>query len=57
MVKSLVVVVLLAVFSGVALAYCHVDPVCKMQCERQCFAQDFNGNCIQYCNNVCQMCN
>jgi hypothetical protein len=41
---------------GIALAYCYVDPTCSMNCQRRCFANDPSGNCIQYCNNVCQMC-
>lgn len=48
---------MVVVFSGIAWAYCHADPVCKMQCERECFASDIRGNCIQYCDNICQVCN
>lgn len=54
--KLIAVAVLMAVFGGVAWAYCHVDPVCNIRCQRECFANDRGGDCIQYCNKACEIC-
>lgn len=54
--KLIAVAVLMAVFSGIAWAYCRIDPICSINCQKKCFVDDPSGDCIQYCQSACEVC-